>query len=428
MEYLLPVIKPKSVGSVKEVYTSKVLVSGLDIHLGGYCTVINNRGDGVVVKVVGLTSDGVVGCPLGEFHNVSRGDLVKTGFLNDSLLFNAGSDILGRIVDSYGNDFSDKDFKSNRLIELDLTQINPVDRSEMTDIFDTGNRALNFFTTIAKGQRIGVLAPPGAGKTTLIQNITQKSTYDVAVLCLVGERGREITEFKKYLGDVKNTVVVASPADDSPILKLQAVEYGISLARDFAKSGKNVLFVMDSLTRFANALREINSIIGISLGEIRGYPPYVYDKISEVLEKLGNCSNSGSITSIITVLTEAEIENDPISECAISILDGHIFLDRKLANIGVYPAVNILTSISRLMVNVVPPEHYKLYNFIKEIYGEYIKNEDMINMGLYKSGTNEKIDLAIKMVPKMFDFIKQSNEVAESYKSSLKLATEILND
>ncbi len=287
---------------------------------------------------------------------------------------------------------------------------------------DVGVRAINAILTVGRGQRMGLFAGSGVGKSVLLGMMTRFSTADVIVVGLIGERGREVKEFiEKILGPegMARSVVVAVPADRSPVMRLQGAQVATSIAEDFRDQGKHVLLLMDSLTRFAQAQREI----ALAIGEppaTKGYPPSVFAKLPGLVERAGNGeAGGGSITAFYTVLTEGDDQQDPIADAARAILDGHVVLSRDLAEKGHYPAIDIEASISRVMTEISDESHLDMARRFKQIYSTYQHNSDLINMGAYTYGTEKSIDEAIELQPSLMDFLQQGMNVAVKFDSSL---------
>jgi flagellum-specific ATP synthase len=289
------------------------------------------------------------------------------------------------------------------------TPLNPLDRNRVKDPLDVGVRSINGLLTCAKGQRIGILAGTGVGKSMLMGMIARNTNADVNVIALIGERGREVKEFiEENLGPegLKKSVVIAATSDQPPLVRLRGAYIATTIAEFFRDQGKDVILMMDSVTRFAMAQREI----GLSVGEpptTRGYTPSVFSMLPKLLERAGTNPGDGSITGLYTVLVEGDDLNEPISDAVRAILDGHIVLSRELASHNHYPAVDILNSISRLMIDVVSKEHQELSMQFNDILATYREAADLINIGAYAKGSNAKIDLAIAKIDRMNQFLRQ---------------------
>jgi flagellum-specific ATP synthase len=303
---------------------------------------------------------------------------------------------------------------------------NPLKRTSVSEAFDSGVRAINGLTTIGRGQRVGIFAGSGVGKSVLLSMLTRNSVADVIVIALVGERSREVREFcEEHLNEAarKRAVVVAAPADSSPLARAKGADYATNVATWFRDQGKHVVLIVDSLTRFAMAQREM----GLALGEVpvsRGYPPSVFARIPELVERVGNGESvAGSLTTFYTVLLEGDDVNDPVADAARSVLDGHIFLSRELADAGHYPAIDVEKSISRVMPRVVDEGHVQAARRVKQLVSRYMGSRDMVSMGAYAPGNDEELDLALKKWPTIREFLRQSvNESINLPQSAEQLA------
>jgi len=300
--------------------------------------------------------------------------------------------------------------------------MNPLARDPIDTPMDVGVRAINALLTVGRGQRMGLFAGSGVGKSVLLGMMTKFTNADVIVVGLIGERGREVKEFiENILGEegMARSVIVAVPADQSPVMRLHGAQVATSIAEDFRDQGKHVLLLMDSLTRFAQAQREI----ALAIGEppaTKGYPPSVFAKLPALVERAGNGEKEGgSITAFYTVLTEGDDQQDPIADAARAILDGHVVLSRELAEMGHYPAIDIEASISRVMTEIVDESHLEMSRRFKQIYSIYQQNRDLINVGAYTYGTERSIDEAIEMQPSQMDFLHQGMNTAMDLAGSL---------
>jgi flagellum-specific ATP synthase len=334
-----------------------------------------------------------------------------------------GNMLLGRVLDGAGKPLDqlgplhDSDFAP-----LQSRPFNPLERASIDTALDVGVRAINSMLTVGRGQRMGLFAGSGVGKSVLLGMMARYTSADITVVALIGERGREVKEFiNDILGKegMARSVVVATPADTSPLMRLQGAAYATSIAEYFRNQGKNVLLIMDSLTRFAMAQREI----ALAIGEppaTKGYPPSVFAKLPQLVERAGNgLEGSGSITAFYTVLTEGDDQQDPIAESARAILDGHIVLSRHLVEQGHYPAIDIEASISRVMPRLASPEHMSVVQRFKHMYSLYQRNRDLISVGAYVAGSNVLLDEAIELYPKMEQFLKQDMFQREPYAASI---------
>ena len=334
-----------------------------------------------------------------------------------------GDMLLGRVLDGAGRPLDQLGaLAAGPSAPLQSRPINPLDRAAIKDELDVGVRAINSLLTVGRGQRMGLFAGSGVGKSVLLGMMARYTSADVIVVGLIGERGREVKEFiTNILGPegLARSVVVAAPADTSPLMRMQGAAYATTIAEYFRDQGKNVLLIMDSLTRYAMAQREI----GLAIGEppaTKGYPPSVFAKLPQLVERAGNgTEGGGSITAFYTVLTEGDDQQDPIADSARAILDGHIVLSRRLAEQGHYPAIDIEASISRAMNHLVTPQHFSLVQRFKHLYAHYQRNHDLISVGAYVHGSDPLLDEAIKLYPQFEPFLKQGMFEAEAYAASL---------
>lgn len=325
-----------------------------------------------------------------------------------------GEGWLGRVVNGLGEPIDGLGkLSGNQVLDTQPRSINPLTRQSVSQPLDVGVKAINGLLTIGKGQRVGLMAGSGVGKSVLLGMITRETAAEVVVVGLIGERGREVKEFIEHsLGPagLKKSIVVAAPADESPLMRLKATELCHAIAAWYRDQGKDVLLLVDSLTRYAMAQREI----ALSLGEppaTKGYPPSAFGIIPKLVESAGNSSSSGSMTAIYTVLAEGDDQQDPIVDCARAVLDGHIVLTRKLAEAGHYPAIDICASISRCMTQVTQPEHQRAARFLKQNYASYMEIKPLIPLGGYVVGADPSADRAVKMFPYIEGFLRQ--EVTE---------------
>jgi flagellum-specific ATP synthase len=338
--------------------------------------------------------------------------------------------LLGRVLDAAGRPLDQLGplrFDSNA--SLHSRPFNPLERAPITHPLDVGVRAINALLTVGRGQRMGLFAGSGVGKSVLLGMMARYTSAEVIVVGLIGERGREVKEFiENILGSEgrARSVVVAAPADTSPLMRLQGAAYATAIAEYFRDQGKQVLLIMDSLTRYAMAQREI----ALAIGEppaTKGYPPSVFAKLPQLVERTGNGpEGGGSITAFYTVLTEGDDQQDPIADAARAILDGHIVLSRSLAEEGHYPAIDIEASISRALTSLVDPAHLELTRRFKQLYARYRRSRDLINVGAYAAGTDPLLDRAIALYPKLEAFLQQGMHVRENCEQSLAQLTLLL--
>ncbi len=384
---------------------------GPGVSIGTVCSIINQDGEQFKAEVVGFRGNKILLMPFQDTKGLTPNSLILAERGLTSI--KVGEGLLGRVIDGLGNPIDGKGpINYTETISLYHEPINPMLRKPITESLDVGIKAINGLLTIGKGQRIGILAGSGVGKSTLLGMIARYTTADINVIGLIGERGREVKEFiTKNLGEegLKRSIVVAVTSDNSPLLRMRGAFVSTSIAEYFRDKGFNVLLMMDSITRFAMAQREI----GLSIGEpptTKGYTPSVFAILPKLLERAGNSDSKGSLTAIYTVLVEGDDMNEPIADSTRAILDGHIILSRHLAAQNHYPCIDILNSKSRLMVDIVDDEHKALAGNIISLYATYKEAEDLINIGAYSKGSNPKIDEAIDKIDKINNFLKQGIE------------------
>ncbi len=393
---------------------------GCQAPIGARCDVINADGQRVETEVVGFSGDKLYLMPTGEVRGlVPNARVIPIKQDSDALV---GPELLGRIIDGRGRPLDSKGpLRAKQTCRLQGKEINPLSRSPIKEALDVGVRAINALCPIGRGQRMGLFAGSGVGKSVLLGMMTRYTEADIVVVGLIGERGREVKEFvEDILGEdgLSKAVVVAAPADSSPLMRIHGAMLATSIAEYFRDQGKNVLLLMDSLTRFAQAQREI----ALAIGEppaTKGYPPSVFARMPQLVERAGNGDHdAGSITAFYTVLVEGDDHSDPIADAARAILDGHIVLSRSLAETGVYPAIDVETSISRLTPKITSPDHMRKTQVFRRMYSIYQQNRDLISVGAYQSGTDPVIDRAIRMHPQLVDFISQDMDQSVQFESS----------
>ncbi|MDN5316635.1 MAG: flagellum-specific synthase, partial [Thermoanaerobacterium sp.] len=352
--------------------------------------------------------------------------VISTG---QKLKIGVGEELLGRVIDALGNPIDGKGpIKFKKLVSTNNVPPNPIERKRIREVMPLGIKAIDGLLTCGKGQRIGIFAGSGVGKSTLLGMIARNAKSDINVIALIGERGREVNEFiEKDLGEdgLKRSILVVSTSDTPALMRVKGAMTATSIAEYFRDQGLDVLFMMDSVTRFAMAQREI----GLSIGEApvsRGYTPSVFSVLPKLLERAGSAKN-GSITALYTVLVDGDDLNEPITDAVRGILDGHVVLSRKLANKGQYPAIDILASISRVMNDIVSDEHKNLSSKFKSILSVYEESEDLINIGAYAKGSNPKIDEAISLHDDMINYIKQNTDENYNFEDELNMLKNILN-
>ena len=363
---------------------------------------------------------------LSKMEGISPGAEVRSS--STPLTINCGDSILGRVVDGLGNPIDGKGkIIGNDPIRLNNTPPNPLERKRIDEPFSTGIRSIDGLLTCAKGQRMGIFAGSGVGKSVLLGMMAKGSESDINVIALIGERGREVREFiEKDLGEegLKKSVIVTVTSDNEALLRVKGAMLATSIAEYFRDKGKNVLLMMDSVTRFAMAQREI----GLAVGEpptTKGYTPSVFNILPKLLERTGK-NDKGSITALYTVLVDGDDMNEPIGDAVRSILDGHIVLNRKIAAKNHYPAIDILESVSRLFSEVASDKQKESAGVVKELMAVYKESEDLINIGAYVKGANQKIDMAISRIDRINSFLKQKIEEQVDFDDTLKKLNELL--
>ena len=415
------------IGKIENVIGMSMESSGNRASIGDIAMIYNEeKRRQIPVEVVGFREDKMQLMAYENLSGVSAGSFVRN--TRKRLKIPVGEFLRGRIIDATGNPMDDKGpLPSSRYYYVENAFINPMSRPPISDPLEFGVKAIDGMNTIGKGQRIGIFAGSGVGKSTLLGMIAKNVKADINVIALVGERGREVREFvENDLGPegMKRSVVVVATSDQPAMLRVKCPLVATTIAEYFKDQGKDVLLMMDSLTRFAMAQREI----GLATGEppvARGYTPSIYAEFPKLLERSGNFEK-GSITGVYTVLVEGDDTNEPISDTVRGILDGHIVLTRKLANENHFPAIDINASISRLMSSIVPQEHKDAAARLRDILSLYTKNEDLISIGAYKAGTNPKLDVAISKIDKVNEFLMQKTE-SFSVEESLRIMQRILH-
>ena len=414
----------RKLGKVSQVVGLTIESIGPDVSIGNTCYIKSKNGD-IMAEVVGFKGNNILLMPLGDISGVRPGALVEAS--DTPITINVSEDLLGRVLDGVGRPMdglppvtTGKDYPvTNR-------PPNPLDRNRIKTPLSLGVKAIDGLLTLGKGQRVGLFAGSGVGKSTLMGMIARNTEAEINVIALIGERGREVREFiEKDLGEegLKRSVLVVATSDQSALVRLKAAEVATSIAEFFREQGKDVMLLMDSLTRYAMAQREI----GLATGEppvSRGYTPSVFAVMPKLLERAGN-SDKGSITGLYTVLVDGDDITEPVTDTARGILDGHIFLNRKIASKNHYPAIDVLGSVSRVMSDIVTSEHKKNANEIKKLMAVYSESEDLINIGAYVKGSNPDIDIAVEKNPAVKAFLTQSTEDKIDFNETLKIMNEI---
>ncbi|MCS6957348.1 MAG: FliI/YscN family ATPase [Aquificaceae bacterium] len=387
--------------------------------VGDHVVIYPHRKEPVEGEIIGFNEDRCIIMPFGDISGVRAGD--KVWIKKEHLSTIVGPELLGEVIDPFGRRLSDGTWVYGEKRPIWLEDINPLERERIRKIFDCGVRSINAMLTLGSGQKVGIFAGAGVGKSTLLGMIIRNSKTDAVVLALIGERGREVREFlEDVLGEEgrKKSVVIVTTSDQTPILKVKGAISAIVHAKYLASKGMDVLLVMDSITRLAMAQREV----GLSAGEpptMKGYTPSVFYLLSKVVENCGNFKR-GSITGIFSVLVEGDdITLDPIADSLMGVLDGHIILSRKRANAGLYPSVDPVRSLSRVMPQVVSQDHMKMAVYIRELLSSYDSMEDMVNLGLYTQGSNPMVDKVVKNKEEIDRFFKQDIGERIDYQQSL---------
>lgn len=412
----------KHLGRVSRIVGLTIESLGPNVKLGELCK-ISSPGTtaSVLAEVVGFKEDKIQLMPLDDVAGIGPGSIVEA--IGHELQISVGDQLLGRVVDGLGKPIDGLEpVYSKNLYPIENGAPDPLTRARIFDVLPMGVKAVDGMLTIGKGQRVGIFAGSGVGKSTLLGMFARNTKADVNVIALIGERGREVREFiEKDLGEegLKRSVVVVATSDKPALIRQKAAKTATAIAEYFRDQGKDVMLMMDSLTRFSMAQREI----GLAIGEppvSRGYTPSVFAVMPKLLERAGN-SDLGSITALYTVLVDGDDMNEPITDAARGILDGHIVLSRKLANRNHYPAIDILQSISRVMGDVVSNEHKMAANELKSTMSVYNDAEDLINIGAYAAGSNPEIDSAIAKIGAVKDFLTQYTE--EKFEFEEEVAT-----
>ena len=421
---IAPLSHCKHIGSVIAFDGYIVKVSSLPCIVGSLCSIENESGATVTGEVVRIDEASVDIVPHDNSFAIAIGD--KVILLEVSQKVEVGSELLGRVIDGLGKPLDQLEAPiCEAKLNLNGTSINPFKRQPISEVLDVGIRNINANLTLGRGQRIGIVAGSGVGKSVLLSMISQSTDADVVVIALIGERGRELASFtSKVLGSHSRdkVVVVAVPADRSPLLRIQGAKRATAVAEHFRNKGKNVLLIMDSLTRVAHAQREV----GLALGEqptSRGYPPSVISLLPNIIERTGTSSeNGGTITAIYTILADGDdVTTDPVVDTARAILDGHIVLSRELAQQGIYPAIDVNQSVSRLMTDIVDPELIKNSQILKKYISKYNENRDLILMGGYVQGQDLDLDQAMQIWPNILQFLQQEDEEKCDFDKSAEL-------
>lgn len=416
----LPEIPLNLSGRLTRMVGLTLEAEGLFAPLGARCRIVQGKQTSEA-EVVGFHHDKLYLMPVSDMQGLAPNARVMP--LGEDAQVPVGFALLGRVIDGAGSPLDDLPLPNLlQTTPLHGRRINPLSRDPITTSLDVGVRAINSLLTVGRGQRLGLFAGTGVGKSILLGMMAKYTKADIVVVGLIGERGREVNEFiRQILGEdgLSRSVVVAAPADDPPLRRLHGALRATAIAEFFRDQGLNVLLLMDSLTRFAQAQREIALAVGEPPAS-KGYPPSVFAKLPQLIERAGNGEpGRGSITAFYTVLTEGDDQNDPVADSARGVLDGHFVLSRRIAESGRYPAIDIEASISRVMKDVVPAEQMDLALRIKRLMALYQQNQDLINVGAYARGSNPQIDEAIVLQPALQQFLSQKPHESVAMEQSL---------
>jgi len=397
----------KSLGKVVKVVGLTIESIGPKAKLNDLCMIVSkDKTQTIMAEVVGFREDRILLMPYGNVEGVGVGSTVEC--TKEPLKVCVGDSLLGKTLDGLGQPIDESELLLTQGYSVEAEPPDPMKRKLIDEVLPLGVKAVDGMITVGKGQRIGIFAGSGVGKSTLLGMFARNTKADINVIALIGERGREVREFlERDLGEegMSRSVVVVATSDKPALIRKKAAKTATAIAEYFRDQGKDVLLMMDSLTRFSMAQREI----GLASGEppvSRGYPPSVYSEMPKLLERAGN-SEKGSITGLYTVLVDGDDFNEPITDTARGILDGHIMLTRKFANKNHYPAIDVLQSISRVMSSIVTKEHKQLAGKLKMVLATYNEAEDLINIGAYKNGSNKNIDYAISKIEAVNKFLQQ---------------------
>ncbi|WP_045219210.1 FliI/YscN family ATPase [Desulfonatronum thioautotrophicum] len=417
----------RTFGKVSKVVGLLVEGRGMKASLGSYCRLLSDEDpEGIPAEVVGFRNGSVLFMPYGEMRGIRPGSLIQNS--NAPPLFPVGGGMLGRVLDAFGRPMdSGPPLTPSRYYPLHAEPLNPLKRPRIHAPLDTGVRAVNGLLTLGKGQRVGIMAGSGVGKSTLMGMVARYTEADVNVIALVGERGREVLDFmEKDLGPegLARSVLIVATSEQGPLVRMRAAFAATAVAEYFRDRGKDVILMMDSVTRFAMAAREV----GLAAGEppaTRGYTPTVFAMLPRLLERAGT-SEQGSITGIYTVLVEGDDFSEPVADTVRSILDGHIVLTRELADQGHYPAIDVLKSVSRLRADVTPPEFLQAGREVIRSLATFKKVEDMVNIGAYTKGSSQEIDVALQRIGPILSFLRQHVDEQTSLESSFSALFDLL--
>ena len=424
LRYCQPV---KMEGKIVKVAGIVAQANGPGMSIGSLCSIRNGSGQNMQAEVIGFNDKRVIVMPFGEMRGIEPGSRIVD--INKRPTIKVGDAYLGRVVDGLGQPIDGKGaIQAQADYPIYGNVINPLKRKIINQVIDVGVCSINAMHTLGKGQRIAIMAGSGVGKSVLMGMIARHTNADVIVIALIGERGREVREFiERNLGEdgLKKSVVVAATSDSPALVRIRGAHLATTIAEYFRDKGLDVVLIMDSITRFAMSLREV----GLAAGEppsAKGYTPSVFIQIPKLLERTGNIEKKGSITGVYTVLVEGDDMNEPIADSVRSIVDGHIILSRDLAHKGHYPAVDVLSSISRVMYDIVDDDHLNMARKLVKVLATYREAEDLINIGAYVDGTDPHIDYAKKNIHKINSFLQQDINERVSFKESITRLKKVL--
>ncbi|KZX66034.1 EscN/YscN/HrcN family type III secretion system ATPase [Vibrio sp. HI00D65] len=419
--------RPVASGKLLRVVGLTLEATGCKAPIGSLCLVETMSGQ-MEAEVVGFSGDNLFLMPSEQITGILPGARVTPMTSESSIP--VGMELLGRVIDGVGNPLDGLGpIYTEQRASFSAEPINPLARKPISEPLDVGLKAINGLLTVGKGQRIGLFAGSGVGKSVTLGMMTRGTTAQVVVVGLIGERGREVKEFiEEILGEDgrKRSVVVAAPADSSPLMRLKGCQTALTVAEYFRDQGLDVLLLMDSLTRFAQAQREI----ALSVGEppaTKGYPPSVFAKLPALVERAGNGNDKqGSITAFFTVLTEGDDLQDPIADASRAILDGHVVLSREMADAGHYPAIDVEKSVSRVMPQITTEEHVLMSKAVRQVLSICRKNQDLVSIGAYKPGTDTAIDSAFTLKPKLDEYLQQKMKETVPYDMCVNMLKHVL--
>lgn len=411
----------KKLGRVVKLVGLTIESLGPNANLNDLCIITSceNANQKVHAEVVGFRDRKVLLMPYGNVEGIGPGAIVEN--TGEPLKVPVGKEMLGQVLDGLGNKLDGEAIEASEYYSVEADPPDPMEREIISEVLPLGVKAVDGLITVGKGQRIGIFAGSGVGKSTLLGMFARNTKADINIIALIGERGREVREFiERDLGEegMKRSIVIVATSDKPALIRKKAAKTATAMAEYFRDQGMDVLLMMDSLTRFSMAQREI----GLASGEppvSRGYPPSVYSEMPKLLERAGN-SATGSITGLYTVLVDGDDFNEPITDTARSILDGHIMLSRSLAHKNHYPAIDVMQSISRVMSQVASPEHKKMAGKLKNVMATYSDAEDLINIGAYKTGSNKNIDYALGKIDAVNEFLMQDVNAKYTFEEVLE--------